>query len=863
MRWTSLTAIICLMVTWLLLKSKQYPQGLILVYTLGTVGWNILVKHVVYSTVEFRDYVSWLTAPLLIVSIACIVVFMNWTVQSDENEWGDEAKIRYANMFEWNEFVVEAGPTIYMEEKLERCMTASIGQFWSIVSLDGDKWTTSDRPEESRPWTPDDIQPCFPAEPIDGSYFSESDCPRYCTKLYDATSPPITVAFVLWSTPLLMGLICFVLSFICGFLNPESSANAPATFFKLFIALLFGLWVTASLSGVGSGVGTMFTTFFMGSCLSVTMIVIATFGVPSSGAELAELNAIKSFKAKYGWALDFVRSMMVVTSSPLVIGYFGLSAVNQLVRKCGLPCSKKLNKEKGEDKLHLTALTTAQFADFKTWDHAKIYSWAIIIGIVYYTMQVLMMKWTYLFLTWMKEECAKLDFFVVSAIIVAVGMGLFLLPPVPGVPIYLTGGLMIPAVATGIGQCQKFNSLDYTADGNGGNNQGAVEFADNWEGSTMCPTRAIREADPDTWGDIDYNDTIPQFGGGSVFLAVAYTVGVGVVLKLSACTLQQKMFGENLSGYVGVRQTVSVNSSMIRTMKFILAKPGLSITKVAILVGGPDWPTSVLCGIMRLPLLQILLGTLPVFFLIVPTVMAGSFMWMQGVLDEERQPRFPASVTLSALFMVTAAMVQSGSMVVAAYYLEKAVNEQGDELAAIPIDQEVFDADARGAHMKQVGRYVSQWHLVPYWQKKKLHIGLFCIVASCYVTVMLSLGDPYDLTNSPSDLPGGPLTLLNTNGWISMGLFVKSIIWLNLWNRWVSWRVKKFETDGETMDAAWKAADEATPEEAEAEGEEEGAGAGEGAGEGAGAGGSSESVKVAVANNKVVPIDGDGKPSAS
>jgi len=202
---------------------------------------------------------------------------------------------------------------------------------------------------------------------------------------------------------------------------------------------------------------------------------------------------------------------------------------------------------------------------------------------VYYTMQVLMMKWTYLFLTWMKEECAKLDFFVVSAIIVAVGMGLFLLPPVPGVPIYLTGGLMIPAVATGIGQCQKFNSLDYTADGNGGNNQGAVEFAEGYEGSTMCPTRAFRNATEnlDTWADIDYNDTIPQFGGGSVFLAVAYTVGVGVVLKLSACTLQQKMFGENLSGYVGVRQTVSVNSSMIRTMKFILAKPGLSITKVS------------------------------------------------------------------------------------------------------------------------------------------------------------------------------------------------------------------------------------------------------------------------------------------
>ena len=47
---------------------------------------------------------------------------------------------------------------------------------------------------------------------------------------------------------------------------------------------------------------------------------------------------------------------------------------------------------------------------------------------------------------------------------------------------------------------------------------------------------------------------------------------------------------------------------------------------VTILVGGPDWPTSVLCGILGLDLLPILLGTLPVFLLILPTVMGGAFL---------------------------------------------------------------------------------------------------------------------------------------------------------------------------------------------------------------------------------------------
>ena len=157
-------------------------------------------------------------------------------------------------------------------------------------------------------------------------------------------------------------------------------------------------------------------------------------------------------------------------------------------------------------------------------------------------------------------------------------MFLFLLPPIPGVPIYLTGGLMLPSVATGKGTGP--NGTD---------------------------------------GD-------EQFPGG-ILTAVAYTCAVGLILKLCACTIQQKLIGEPLSNRVWIRQLVSINSSTIRTMKLILKQPGLTVAKVAILVGGPDWPTSVLCGIMRMSLPQILIGTLPVFFLIVPTALAGTFIW--------------------------------------------------------------------------------------------------------------------------------------------------------------------------------------------------------------------------------------------
>ena len=98
------------------------------------------------------------------------------------------------------------------------------------------------------------------------------------------------------------------------------------------------------------------------------------------------------------------------------------------------------------------------------------------------------------------------------------------------------------------------------------------------------------------------------------------------LIKFNAIAVQQKVFGElmgkcpsslkavafahqlfaSCSGsYISVRRFVGVNSVTIRAVKKILSKPGMSLEKVFILVGGPDWPTSVLTGILRLSLSQV------------------------------------------------------------------------------------------------------------------------------------------------------------------------------------------------------------------------------------------------------------------
>lgn len=96
-------------------------------------------------------------------------------------------------------------------------------------------------------------------------------------------------------------------------------------------------------------------------------------------------------------------------------------------------------------------------------------------------------------------------------------------------------------------------------------------------------------------------------------------------MKLAASALQQKLVGEMLGSNLSVRRLVGVHKPFIRAIEAVLRKPGLSWGKIMILCGGPDWPTSVLAGILRLSLWQVMLGTCPIIASVVPLVLTGSF----------------------------------------------------------------------------------------------------------------------------------------------------------------------------------------------------------------------------------------------
>jgi len=96
-------------------------------------------------------------------------------------------------------------------------------------------------------------------------------------------------------------------------------------------------------------------------------------------------------------------------------------------------------------------------------------------------------------------------------------------------------------------------------------------------------------------------------------------------LKLTACAVQQKLIGEMMGNNLAVRRVCGVHKPFMRAIEGVLHRPGLSFGKVMILCGGPDWPTSVVAGILRLSLFQCLLGTVPIIATIIPLALTGSF----------------------------------------------------------------------------------------------------------------------------------------------------------------------------------------------------------------------------------------------
>mmetsp|Transcript_1760 Transcript_1760/g.3301 ORF Transcript_1760/g.3301 Transcript_1760/m.3301 type:complete len:201 (-) Transcript_1760:1090-1692(-) len=190
---------------------------------------------------------------------------------------------------------------------------------------------------------------------------------------------------------------------------------------------------------------------------------------------------------------------------------------------------------------------------------------------------------------------------------------------------------------------------------------------------------------------------------------------------------------------------------------------------------------------MRLSLLQIILGTIPVVFLIFPTCLTGALLYMASLESDTGNPEFPWAGTVSAITASLTAVVQFSSMIIAIYYLEQTANKRAADIEAIPDDREVKEADDKAAHLKMCYRDATQWDVVPLAAKLLLQTSLGCIITSSYMVQLFSnyCFTPHSLTDSIDDnLEGNVSNLFLPLGWVSVGLFCISMILVYLFERW-------------------------------------------------------------------------------
>merc|ERR1712137_1476609 len=106
-----------------------------------------------------------------------------------------------------------------------------------------------------------------------------------------------------------------------------------------------------------------------------------------------------------------------------------------------------------------------------------------------------------------------------------------------------------------------------------------------------------------------------------------------------------------------------------------LKERGMKLGKVCILVAGPDFPTSMLCGILQLNIPQMLLGTSPVILVsIVPQTLVGALLAKDGGTQGIWALVSTAATGVAAAFQAAATLIFTWAIM-------KTVEQHGNELA--------------------------------------------------------------------------------------------------------------------------------------------------------------------------------------
>jgi hypothetical protein len=207
-------------------------------------------------------------------------------------------------------------------------------------------------------------------------------------------------------------------------------------------------------------------------CLSAAIVALMLLGKKQLAGKLEE-ELVNKMKAKYGGYGTLFKGVFILSCTPIVFGFWGIATLNQAIRKIGLPLSKQLTDE--DRTFALTLAASKQKKMILGWEWTPVILMSLKVrasaphqfcalsnptpphptpphptppqvGVFVQVMGVLITKFTYLFLAWLRVYISDWSVAAVTVCMSIVGVTLFLLPPVPGIPIYFMSGMMLLAV---------------------------------------------------------------------------------------------------------------------------------------------------------------------------------------------------------------------------------------------------------------------------------------------------------------------------------------------------------------------------------------------------------------------------------
>lgn len=574
-------------------------------------------------------------------------------------------------------------------------------------------------------------------------YHGRLDCNRATDSLEEAQCQ---AAYLLWGSPLILGMLCFFFGIACMYLARDGSA--VRMIIVQFLILGMGMWVSVSISGAEMGLADDILQFALLFCSMMLVVCVNMVGYDNLREKLGSMRITQKL-GEYSQS-NFAKGMVIALTLPILPAFLLLSACIRQARIFGL----SMASTKRDADAEFNYFTAAGWGMLK-WlfsDVTAVFTWTAYIAMFYFICDVGVGKGAVLFLGWMISVMKDYSPAVVLVCFVLLGVGMFLLPPVPGPPVYLTGGVLLV---------------------------GSMEDSMGFWGATLA------------------------------------CVFVCWFVKLLSCTLQQKWFGESLGGYVGVRYTVGINSVQMRAIRYCLMQPGLSPAKVAILCGGPDWPTSVLCGILRVPLYESVLGTSPVLVLYLAyTVLAGAFMLKTGgscasdgaataadaaLSPSPPPPPFPPPAMYaevgstnywemaSAVALGVAMVSMSCTSFAAVYFMENTIENKKAECEAFPVDEEVEAREIK-VQAKQVAyKHVTRWGNLPALDRALLGGAVACMTAACHLAG--NFGSRCFATFTVT-CTVALVDVVKTLGWVAISLFAFGLILFQLYQRGAKQRTR-------------------------------------------------------------------------